>query len=136
MTADNPLTDLLSTPLQSDWTVEALAEELLGVLAAQPSEGLQEFVLDADTIADRSSRRLLRPLLACLATKSAAEAGTSGNLYGGRLAFQRPGRGGPVWILGQFENRPGAVRASFRLCTSPPEHSEPGQGYNGWSRTT
>jgi hypothetical protein len=133
MTADNPLTDLLSTPLRPDWTVEAMAEELLGVLAAQPSEGLQEFVLDADTIADRSSRRLLRPLLACLATKSAAEAGASANLYSGRLTFQRSGPGGPVWILGQFENRPGAVRVSFRRSTSP--HSEPGQGDNGWSRT-
>ena len=106
VTANNPITDLLGAPLGPDWTVEGLAEQVLGAIAAQRSEETQEFVLDADATTDRQSRRLLRPLLACLATKSAAEAGTLPNLYGGRLSFKRLGSEGPVWILGQFENRP------------------------------
>src|SRR5205823_1955888 len=129
VTANNPLTDLLGTPLGPDWTVEGLAEQVLGAIAAQRSEEAQEFVLDADATTDRQSRRLLRPLLACLATKSAAEAGTPANLYGGHFSFKRPGPKGPVWILGQFENRPGSVRVTLRRSSSPPEGPEarPGQ---------
>src|SRR5438552_3219789 len=107
VTANNAIADLLGAPLGPDWTVEGLAEQVLGAIAAQRSEGAQEFVLDADATTDRQSRRLLRPLLACLATKSAAEAGTAADLYGGHFSSKRPGPNGPVWILGQFENRPG-----------------------------
>jgi len=128
VTADNPIADLLAAPLSPDWTVEGLAEQLLGAIAAQRSDVAQEFVLDADTITDRQSRRILRPLLACLATRSAAEAGTPVNLYGGRLAFQRRVPEGPVWIVGQFENRPGTVRVTFRRSVSPPQNSEEGCG--------
>lgn len=130
MTADNPITDLLAAPLSPDWTVEGLAEQLLSAIATQPSAESPEFVLDADVTTDRQSRRLLRPLLACLATKSAAEAGMPANLYGGQISFTRPGLKGPVWILGQFENRPGSVRVTLRRSSSPPESSEarPGQG--------
>jgi hypothetical protein len=124
MTGQNPIIDLLAAPLSSDWTVEALAEQLLGTIAAQRAGELKEIVLDPDMATDRQSYRLLRPLLACLATKSAAEAGTSSNLYGGRLSFKRPGPDGPVWILGQFENRPGMVRVTFRRSASPPENPE------------
>ena len=120
VTANNPITDLLGAPLGPDWTVEGLAEQVLGAIAAQCSEEGQEFVLDADATTDRQSRRLLRPLLACLATKSAAEAGTPANLYGGHFSFKRPGPKGPVWILGQFENRPGSVRVTLRRYSSPP----------------
>jgi hypothetical protein len=125
VTADNPITDLLAAPLSPDWTVEGLAEQLLAVIAAQGTADVQEFVLDADATTDRQSRRVLRPLLACLATKSAAEGGTPANLYGGCLSFQRPGPKGPVWILGQFENAPGTVRVAFRRSSSPPQNSEP-----------
>ena len=125
MTANNPLTDLLGALLGPDWTVEGLAEQVLRAIAAQGSEEAQEFVLDADATADRQSCRLLRPLLACLATKSAAEAGTPANLYGGHFSFKRPGPNGPVWILGQFENRPGSVRVTLRRSSSPP----PGERY-------
>jgi hypothetical protein len=114
VTADNPISDLLSAPLRPDWTVDLLAEELLCAIAARGSEETQEFTLDAEAAMDRQSRRLLRPLLACLATKFAAEAGTLPNPYGGRLAFQRPSPAGPVWIVGQFENTPGAVRLNLR----------------------
>jgi hypothetical protein len=124
VTADNPLTELLAGPLNPDWTVERLAEQLLGAIATRRSEEM-EFVLDADTPIDRQSRRLFRPLLACLATMSAAEAGTTPHLYGGHLCFKRPGPEGPVWILGQFDNRPGAVRIAFRKSGSPPEASDP-----------
>ena len=124
MTVNNPLADLLAAPLSPDWTIEGLAEQVLASIAAQRSEEAQEFVLDAATPADRQSRRLLRPLLACLATKSAAEAGTPPDLYGGRLVFKRSGPEGPVWIFGQFENRPGTVRLALQQACSPPPASE------------
>jgi hypothetical protein len=119
--------------------VEGLAEQLLRTVAAQQApvaDGVREFVLDAGAIPDRQARRLLRPLLACLATKSAAENGTPANLYGGRLAFQRSGREGPVWIIGQFENRPGAVRVAFRQYSlaphlPAPEAEQPPLGITG-----
>src|SRR5438132_3879659 len=91
VTANNPITDLLGAPLGPDWTVEGLAEQVLAAIAGQRSEEAQEFVLDADKTVDRQARRLLRPLLACLATKSAAEAGTPANLCAGHFSFKRPG---------------------------------------------
>jgi hypothetical protein len=121
--ADFSITDLLAAPLRPDWTIEGLAEQLLGAIAfRQPQAGgqVQELVLEGDALTDRQARRLLRPLLACLASKSAAETGTAINLFTGRLSFQRPGPGGPVWITGQFENRPGAVRVALRRSDSPP----------------
>ena len=125
VSANNPITEVLGAPLSPDWTVEGLVEQVLGAIAAQGSEEAQEFVLDADVATDRQSRRLVRPLLACLATKSAAEAGAPANLYGGRFSFKRPGPDGPVWILGQFENRLGTVRVTLRRYTLPP----PGERY-------
>ncbi len=124
VTAHKPITDLLSGPLGPDWTMDSLAEQLLGTLVAQPSEGAEEFVLDSDAIVDRQSRRLLRPLLACLSTKSAAESGTPANLYRGQFFFKRQSPTGPVWILGRFENRPGSVRVTMRRSNSPPEGAE------------
>jgi hypothetical protein len=124
MTADNPITDLLAAPLGPDWTVEGLAEQLLRAIATLPAEESQEFVLDPDATTDRQARRLLRPLLACLATKAAAEAGKTANLYGGHFSFQRPGPQGPVWIHGQFENRPGSVRVTMRRSSSPQSRPE------------
>src|SRR5436309_14735540 len=87
VTANNPITDLLSDPLGPDWTVEGLAEQVLGAIAAQRSEEGEEFVLDADATTNRQARRLLRPLLTCVATKSAAEAGTPAHLYAGHFCF-------------------------------------------------
>ncbi len=120
MTAENPLTDLLAAPLGPDWAIEGLAEQRLGTIASQPTEGAQDLRLDAATT-DRQWQRVLRPLLACLATKSAAESGTHPKLYGGRLCFQRSGPDGPVWILGEFENRPGCVRVALRRSSAPRE---------------
>ena len=128
MSADNPITDLLAAPLAPDWTIEGLAEQVLSAIAAQDADEAPQLVLDADATTDRQSRRLLRPLLACLATKSAAEGGTAANLYGGRLSFQRRGPGGPVWILGHFENRPGAVRVALRRSSAPSPNSQPTAG--------
>jgi hypothetical protein len=123
VTANNSITSILGNPLSPDWTVEGLAEQVLGTIAAQGTEDAQEFVLDADATADRQSRRLLRPLLACLATKSAAETGTAVNLYEGQFSFKRQGPNGPVWIFGHFENRPGNVRVVLRRSDLPPEQS-------------
>lgn len=129
MTANNPISDVLGAPLRPGWTVEGLAEQVLGAIAAQISGEPQEFVLEADSITDRQSCRLLRPLLACLATKSATEAGSPVNLYGGHFSFKRPGPNGPVWILGRFENSPGNVRVTLRRSSSPPENSEAKPGH-------
>lgn len=117
---DNPIVALLAAPLGPGWTVEGLAELALAAIAAQGPEEAREFVLDAATVTDRQLRRLLRPLLACLAEKSATEGGTALDLYGGRLSFRRLGPNGMVWIIGQFENRPGAVRVAFRRSTARP----------------
>ena len=125
VTADNPIAELLAAPLSPDWTIDGLAEQVLAAIAARRSDEAQEFVLDSDAVTDRQTRRLLRPLLACLATKSAAEAGTPGDLYGGSLSFQRPGPDGPVWIIAEFENRPGTARVTFRQSLTPPEGGEP-----------
>lgn len=108
----NALHELLSAPLDPDWTIDGLAERILAAVAAHPDS--REIVLDADALTDRQPRRLLRPLLACLATKSAAD------LYGGPLAFQRSGPCGSVWVLGSFENRPGQVRLALRRSDSAP----------------
>jgi hypothetical protein len=118
VTAENPIAELLAAPLSPDWSIEGLAEQVLGAIAARPGDE-QLFVFDAATAKDRQSQRMLRPLLACLATKSAAETGTSTNLYEGRLSFKRVGVEGPVWIQGEFENKPGSVRVVLRRSTSP-----------------
>jgi hypothetical protein len=128
VTSNNPITDVLGAPLGSDWSMEGLAEQMLGVIAAQGSEKTHELVLDGAADTDRQTHRLLRPLLACLATKSAAEAGTPLNLYGGHFSFKRKGPDGPVWILGQFENRPGNVRITLHLSNSPPQSPVPTPG--------
>ena len=129
MNGDNLIADVLSAPLGSDWTIDRLAEQVLSAIALQRPNAerkADEFVLGAESVTDRQSQRLLRPLLACLAGKSAAEAGTSPALYQGRLSFERRGAEGPVWVVGEFENRPGSVR--IRLCRSnspPPNHEPP-----------
>ena len=124
MITDNPISKLLATPLGPDWTIDGLAEQLLDAIAAQHCEGSQEFIIDADATTDRQTSRILRPLLACLATKSAAETGMPANLYGGSLVFNRPGSTGPVWIVGQFENRPGRARVTLRPSFAPPQSSQ------------
>jgi hypothetical protein len=128
VTAENPLADLLAAPLSPDWTIEALAEQLLCTIASQPEEEAKDLRLDAAAAIDRQSQRILRPLLAHLATKSAAEAGAPPNLYEGRLRFKRNGPDGPVWILGEFENKPGCVRVAFQRSSAPREASEQGAG--------
>lgn len=126
MNADNPIFAVLAAPRGPDWTIDRLAEQVLSAIALQGSkaEKADEFVLDAESVTDRQSQRLLRPLLACLAGKSAAEAGTSPALYQGRLSFERRGAEGPVWVVGEFENRPGSVHIRLRRSDSPPPNHE------------
>jgi len=126
VTAEKLLTDLLAAPLSPDWTIEGLAEQLLCAIASQPKEEAKNLLLDAAATTDRQSQRVLRPLLACLATKSAAEAGTAPNLYGGQLCFKRNGPDGPVWIRGEFENKLSSVRVAFQRPSTPREISEQG----------
>jgi hypothetical protein len=118
------ITELLAAPLDPNWTVEGLAEQVLSAIAIQHSEEAQEFILDAQATADRQARRLLRPLFACLATKSAAETSRPAELYWGHLTFMRPGPKGPVWIYGRLDNRPGNVRITLKRSNSPPDDSE------------
>jgi hypothetical protein len=126
VTADNPLIDLLGwARLVQIGRSNARRSNCSPPIATHRSEAV-EFVLDADAPIDRQSRRLLRPLLACLATISTAEAGTPPHLYGGQLSFKRPDPEGRVWILGQFDNRPGTVRVAFRRAGAPPEALDPG----------
>jgi hypothetical protein len=110
----NPILEVLAAPLTADWTIEVLAERILSVIASQPGIGPEEFTFDSSTAANRQSQRLIRPLLACLANMSAAEAGTSINIFGGNLSFQRTGPDGPVNITGQFENKQGNVRVELK----------------------
>jgi hypothetical protein len=111
------ITDILSAPLDPNWTMDCLADRVLNAIAALPPESEQEFALDDTT--GRQVRRLIRPLLACLATKSASEAGIPVNLYGGHFSFQRPGPAEPVWVVGDFENQPGSVRVTLRRVNRP-----------------
>lgn len=113
------ITDILSAPLDPNWTVDGLADRVLNAIAAQPTESEQEFVIAVDETTDRQVRRLIRPLLACLATRSASETGIPVNLYGGHFSFQRPGPAGPVWVVGDFENQPGCVRVALRRANKP-----------------
>ncbi|HEX7380129.1 MAG TPA: hypothetical protein VF278_23610 [Pirellulales bacterium] len=127
MISNQNIIEILSAPLSEDWSIEALAEQILSAIAAQSptaSGSPNVLVLDAATVADRQARRLLRPLLACLAHKSARERGESPNLYEDRFVFERPGYAGPVWILGEFKNMPGRVRIVFRMSGSPPQNQE------------
>lgn len=119
MITSHDIMDLLSAPLDPDWTVEVLAEKVLTAVVALPADA-DEFVIVVDEATNHQLRRLMRPLLACLATKSATESGKPVNLYGGQLSFQRTVPTGPVWVLGEFENRPGCVRLVLRRSSSPP----------------
>jgi hypothetical protein len=112
VTVDNPITELLASPLGEDSTIDTLAEQVLSAVARAPSP--HEFTLAAAEATDRQARRLLRPLLACLAMKSAAEAGADADIYGGHLSFKRPGPDGPVLILGEFDNKPGNARITLQ----------------------
>jgi hypothetical protein len=124
VTPDNPITELLAAPLSPDWTIKGVAEQLLATIASKGS-GEREFALDRDALTDLQSRRMIRPLLACLANLSADESGTSADIYGGHLSFKRAGSEGPVWIVGEFENKLGSVRVALHRSCSPPQHSEP-----------
>jgi hypothetical protein len=123
VTTSTAIPDILSAPLDPDWTIEGLAEKVVGTVAAQPLTA-QEFVIVVDDSTDRQSRRLIRPLLAYLATKSARESGTPVNLYAGRLSFERHSPVGSGWIIGEFENRPGSVRLALRRSGSPAASDE------------
>mgnify|MGYP000854741164 CR=1 FL=1 len=123
MTTATLIHDLLSAPLAPGWTVEALADTLLRAVASQAT-GAPDAVFTVDATTDAQSRRLIRPLLAHLATLSGGESGTPVNLYAGALSIRRSG-GGPVWVVGEFENRPGSVRLALRSSGVPAASPRP-----------
>jgi hypothetical protein len=128
VTADNPLPASFpprSVPigLSKGWLTK-----LLDAIAAQREKPY--IFLDAEVSTDRQSRRLLRPLLTCLTTKSGAENSKPVNLYSGEFLFKRDGPEGPIWIFGQFENKPGTVRVAIRRSASPPPQPAPINGTN------
>lgn len=126
VSANNTVLDLLAAPLAPGWTIEGLAEQVLSAVASvSPGEAV-DLTFRHDANADPQIQRLIRPLLACLAAKSATETGQFTNLYTGQIALRRQGSTGPVWILGHFENQQGRVRLSLRRSISAPEWSEPG----------
>jgi hypothetical protein len=118
VSAEPVIRDLRAAPLASDWTVDELAERLLSAVAEFRSNDAQEIVFDAAQTADRQTRRLLRPLLACLALKYATEAGATPDVYGGQISFKRQGHDGPVLVAGEFANRPGTVRVVLRRSSA------------------
>lgn len=122
MTDSDPIAELLRAPLAPDWTIDGLADAVLDRIARDGSAP-RGFVVDAADLSDRQSQRLLRPLLACLATKAASETGAAVELYGGALAFRRTAAAGPVWVVGWFENRPD--RARLALLRSAVPFAEP-----------
>jgi hypothetical protein len=130
MTADSTIFDILRSPLDPNWTVESLTERVIVAIASQPIGSEEVFVIAVDESTDQQTRRLIRPILACLATKSANESGATVNLYGGHLLFNRTGPAGPVFVVGEFENRPGRVRLTLRRSYSPdpPAESDFGSG--------
>ena len=122
--ADNPIAAVLEAPLDPEWTVESLAERMLGAIAADPSPVEREFIYDIAEGANRQAQRLIRPLLAGLAINSNVEAGASAGLHTGCFSFRRSGVMGPIWIHGQFENRPGCVRLTIRRSSALPDSDE------------
>ena len=104
-----PLRELLAAPLQPDWTIDNLAEQMLAIVANEPAE---EQSLTNDELTDQQSQQLIQPLLTCLARIS--ETATSIDSSGGALSFVRKGKSGDVQITGEFENHPGAIRLILR----------------------
>jgi hypothetical protein len=117
VSTDNKILELLTSPLGDEWTVEGLVDTLLDAIAADQSENVHSVALDGTM--DRQASRLLRPVLACLANKWAADSVSEVNLYVGRFSFKRMGPDGPVWIEGHFENRPGKVFLELRRSSIP-----------------
>ena len=111
------IAEVLSGQLEPQGGLVGLAEKMLSAIVCE--EHSQEFDFDADIAADQQAQRLIRPLLACLATLSANENGTCANHFFGPLQFRRPGPNGPIWIVGEFDNRMGSIWIKLRRSTSP-----------------
>jgi hypothetical protein len=117
MNAASPVLELLADPhAAAARSLDELAETLLR-RAAEPRAEVSVALAD---LPDPHARSLFRSLLACLARKSAQEAGTALDPYGGTLAFVRDTPDGPVRIDGTFDNRAGTAR-----LTLPPPRPHP-----------
>lgn len=120
MTANTTVRELLLAPLAAEWIIDGLADQVLHAIAASDDH---ELVLDADALSDRQARRLLRPLLACLAKRSAAPTGMPINLFRGSLTLATQGPAGPLYFAGEFDNRAGSERLVLRSIDSHAETS-------------
>jgi len=114
-----PVPERLADLLAQARPLDERAEDLLARAAAAPgawAAGVGDF-------ADQPARIAFRALLACLARKSAQEAGTDPDPYGGALAFVREAAGGLVRLAGTFENTAAVARLAFdapRPCAVAP----------------
>ncbi len=123
MKMTHAVTELLSTPLSPSWTIEGLAESLLDLFSHYETE----ISFDAQSLTDRQSQRVIRPLLAHLAVRSATEANTTPNLYEGTLTFQRTTNEGIFWITGEFENKQGSACFTLRRSNTAPIEIDSGK---------
>lgn len=114
------LHELLADPAALTRPLDTLAEQLLARLAAE-LKPLPPTTRDA--LPSPQARARFRPLLACLARKSAQENGTAFDPHGGTLTFVRPGLRGPVRITGTFDNHSDAVRLVFHAPEPLPDHT-------------
>jgi hypothetical protein len=100
-----PLAELLA----QSRALDDRAEDLLARAATAPA-GWNTASTD---LADPHAQREFRRLLACLARKSAQEAGTDPDPYGGTLAFVRQTPTGLARLTGTFENATAVARLAF-----------------------
>src|SRR6266481_5183939 len=93
MTSQNPIAKLLAAPLPPDWSVERLADQLLQVIAKrfESKRRRSPISININDLEDRQSKRLLRPLLAYLATRAAKKGDQPANVFGGVLLLERKG---------------------------------------------
>jgi hypothetical protein len=121
VTSSHLLIELLGAPL-GPGGIQGLAQKVLSTIYENKAAE-QEFILDASGATNPRARKLIRPLIACLAKMSAEQAGVPVSLYGGHISFKRNGPEGWFDILGDFENTHARARATFRADPAP--KSEP-----------
>ena len=122
MTAER-LSDLLAAPLSPDWTIERLAEQLLCAIASQPKGETKSVQFDLSCPRTDNHSVFSGHCSPALQPSQQPKPEFNRRLYGGQLCFKRNGPDGPVWILGEFESKPGTQRvesSAIRLAAVSP----------------